>query len=126
MKTIKRAAVLKNSKRNVTDNTTVQVTDLRKHINIPSRLRKRLWKTLWPYVPIGMLLNIEEGLRGFDHRIQSFMIEAVNDYLSDKTRHYATIPAANEVLVNLCNEIDRLIEEPEKQLSGFSLDTEIE
>ena len=93
----------------------ITMIDLRKQVVIPACIKNHLWGTMFPFVPIELLLQIEDGIRGFDQRVQMFMIDALNSCLQSKGRHYSTIIAVNSVLCPLFAEIEKILLEQEEQ-----------
>lgn len=93
----------------------ITMIDLRKQVVIPACIKNHLWGTMFPFVPIELLLQIEDGIRGFDQRVQMFMIDALNNCLQSKGRHYSTIIAVNSVLCPLYMEVEKILSEEEVQ-----------
>lgn len=93
----------------------ITMIDLRKQVDIPACVKKHLWGTMFPFVSIELLLQIEDGIRGFDQRVQMFMIDALNNCLQSKGRHYSTIIAVNSVLCPLYGEIEKKLLKEEVQ-----------
>ena len=93
----------------------ITMIDLRKQVVIPACIKNHLWGTMFPFVPIELLLQIEDGIRGFVQRVQMFMIDALNSCLQSKGRHYSTIIAVNSVLCPLFAEIEKILLEQEEQ-----------
>ena len=114
-KKVLKTAALHSSKRVNTDSSTCVVFDLRKRMEIPSRIRKRLWESMLPFVPLQLLASMENALVGFDVRVQLLMIDALNDYLSDKGRLFTMIPTVDESLGTLYRMIDDFLLEQECQ-----------
>lgn len=112
---IKRKSARRGSKRVNSDSSTCVVFDLRKRMEIPSRIRKRLWESMLPFVPLQLLASMENALVGFDVRVQLLMIDALNDYLSDKGRLFTMIPTVDESLGTLYRKIDDFLLEQECQ-----------
>ncbi len=93
----------------------ITMIDLRKQVDIPACIKNHLWGTMFPFVPIELLLQIEDGIRGFDQRVQMFMIDALNNCLQSKGRHYSTIIAVNSVLSSLYAKVEQILLEQEEQ-----------
>lgn len=110
-----RTAAQRGSKQVNTDSSTCVVYDLRKRMEIPSRIRKRLWESMSPFVTLQLLASMENALVGFDVRVQLLMIDALNDYLSDKGRLFTMIPTVDETLGALYKKIDEFLLEQECQ-----------
>lgn len=87
----------------------ITLIDLRKQVDIPACVKNHLWGTMFPFVPIELLLQIEDGIRGFDQRVQMFMIDALSSCLQSKGRHYSTIIAVNSVLRPLYLKIEEFL-----------------
>jgi len=96
----------RGSKRVKTDSSTVVVSDLRQVMPIDWDITMSLYQ-LWPIVCQDVILDILEQLRGYDHRVQQFIIEALKDYVVGKCQHRTFIKHIDELLVNLYMEIDR-------------------
>lgn len=111
----KRKSVHRDSKQVNTDSSTCVVFDLRKRMEIPLRIRKRLWESMLPFVPLQLLANMENALVGFDVRVQLLMIDALNDYLSDKGQMFTMIATVDETLGTLYRKIDEFLLEQECQ-----------
>ena len=105
----------RGSKRVRTDCSTCVVFDLRKRMEIPMRIRKRLWESMLPFVPLQLLASMENALVGFDGRVQLLMIDALNDYLSNKGQMFTMIATVDEALGTLYKKIDELLLEQESQ-----------
>ncbi len=114
-KKVLRLAAHRGSKQVKTDNSTCVVFDLRKRMEIPSRIRKRLWESMLPFVTLQLLASMENALVGFDVRVQLLMIDALNDYLSDKGQLFTMIPTVDETLGTLYKQIDEFLLEQESQ-----------
>ena len=114
-KKISKTAARCGSKRVNTDCSTCVVFDLRKRMEIPLRIRKRLWESMLPFVPLQLLANMENALVGFDVRVQLLMIDALNDYLSDKGQMFTMIATVDETLGTLYRKIDEFLLEQECQ-----------
>lgn len=114
-KKISKTAARCGSKRVRTNYSTCVVFDLRKRMEIPLRIRKRLWESTLPFVPLQLLASMENALIGFDGRVQLLMIDALNDYLSDKGQMFTMIATVDETLGALYKQIDELLLEQESQ-----------
>ena len=114
-KKVLKTAALHSSKQVKTDNSTCVVFDLRKRMEIPPRVRKRLWESMRPFVPLQLLASMENALVGFDVRVQLLMIDALNDYLSDKGRLFTMIPTVDDALGTLYEQLDEFLLEQECQ-----------
>ena len=106
---IKRKSARRGSKRVNSDSSTCVVFDLRKRMEIPPRVRKRLWESMRPFVPLQLLASMENALVGFDVRVQLLMIDALNDYLSYKGQLFTMIPTVDETLGTLYKQIDEFL-----------------
>lgn len=95
------------------DCSTCIVFDLRKRMEISRRIRKSLWESMFPFVTLQLLANMESALVGFDVRVQRLMVDALSDYLSGKGRLFTMIAAVDEVLVNCYAQIDEFLLEKE-------------
>lgn len=110
-----RTAAHRGSKQVNTDSSTCVVYDLRKRMEIPSRIRKRLWESMFPFVTLQLLASMENALVGFDVRVQLIMIDALNDYLSNKGRLFTMIPTVDDALGTLYEHLDEFLLEQECQ-----------
>ena len=108
-------AAHRGSKRVRMDSSTVIVHDLRKCMEIPLHIRKRLWDTMLPFVTLRLLANMESALVGFDVRVQQLMVDALSDYLSGKGRLFTMIAVVDETLTNCYEQIDEFLLEQESQ-----------
>lgn len=108
-KKVLKTTALHSSKQVNTDSSTCVVYDLRKRMEIPSRIRKRLWESMFPFVTLQLLASMENALVGFDVRVQLLMIDALNDYLSDKGQLFTMIPTVDETLGTLYKQIDEFL-----------------
>lgn len=95
------------------DCSTCIVFDLRKRMEISRRIRKSLWESMFTFVTLQLLANMESALVGFDVRVQQLMVDALSDYLSGKGRLFTMIAAVDEVLVNCYAQIDEFLLEKE-------------
>ncbi len=109
------SAACHGSERVDTDCSTRVVYDLRKRMELPLRIRKRLWKAMLPFVTLQLLAKMESALVGFDVRVQLLMIDALNDYLSDKGRLFTMIPTVDDALGTLYEHLDEFLLEQECQ-----------
>lgn len=107
------SAACHGSERVDTDCSTRVVYDLRKRMELPLRIRKRLWKAMLPFVTLQLLAKIESALVGFDVRVQRLMVDALSDCLSGKGRLFTMIAAVDEALGNCYEQIDELLLEQE-------------
>ena len=105
----------RGSKRVDMDCSTLVVHDLRKRMEIPLRIRKQLWESMIPFVPLQLLANMESALVGFDVRVQQLMVDALNDCLMSKGRLFTMIDSVDEALGNCYEQIDEFLLEQESQ-----------
>lgn len=105
----------RGSKRVDMDCSTLVVHDLRKRMEIPLRIRKQLWESMIPFVPLQLLANMESALVGFDVRVQQLMVDALNNYLSEKGQLFTMIAAVDKTLGNCYEQIDKFLLEQESQ-----------
>ena len=104
----------RGSKRVKTDRSIVVVCDLRQVVSIDQDITISLYQ-LWPLVCQDVILDILEELRGYDRRVQQFIIKALKDYVAGKCQHRTFIKHVDEMLVNLYKEIDEFLLEQESQ-----------
>lgn len=104
----------RGSKSVKTDRSTVVVSDLRQEIPIKWDITLLLYQ-LWPTVCQDVILDILEKLRGYDRRIQQFIIKALKEYVAGKCQHRTFIKHVDELLINLYKEIDEILLEQESQ-----------
>ncbi|MCR5043900.1 MAG: hypothetical protein K6A93_07200 [Bacteroidaceae bacterium] len=109
------SAARQGSRRVNTDCSTRVVYDLRKRIQIPRRIRRRLWEAMLPFVTLQLLANMESALLGFDVRVQQLMVDALSDYLSGKGRLFTMIATVDEALGNCYEQIDEFLLEQESR-----------
>ena len=114
-KKVSKTAAHRGSKQVKTDSSTCVVFDLRKRMEIPPRIRKRLWESMLPFVPLQLLASMENALVGFNVRVQLLMIDALNDYLSDKGQLFTMISTVDDALGTLYCKIDDFLLEQECQ-----------
>lgn len=115
LKNNKRKAVHRGGEQLDTDCSTLVVLDFRKRMEIPLRIRKRLWEKMLPFVTLQLLASMESCLVGFDVRVQRLMVDALGDYLSGKGRLVTMIATVDKALGYCYEQIEKFLLEQESQ-----------